>query len=73
MNNRALEPEVLSIPEPPFTKSWHPISHARLIHTLERAVENEGLVIADRHYSLSVSGDKVFGNWVLTGEKTSGT
>ena len=67
MNIRALEPEVLNVPEPAFTKSWHPISHARLIETLSTVIEKEGLQIAEKHYSLSGSGDKVFGEWILTG------
>jgi len=68
MNKRTIEPEVLAIPEPAFTKTWHPIGHARLIENLARAVEKEGLTITDRLYSLSESGDKVFGEWVLTGD-----
>ena len=68
MNTRALEPEVLAIPEPAFTKTWHPVGHQRLIETLETVVQKEGLEITDRHYSLSRSGDKVFGEWILTGD-----
>jgi len=68
MNTRALEPEVLAIPEPAFTKTWHPVGHHRLIETLETVVQKEGLQIEDRHYSLSGSGDKVFGEWVITGD-----
>jgi hypothetical protein len=62
---RVNESIVMAIPEPPFTKSWSPVSHARVINTLEQACKNTGLNIMARDYSLNVKGTRMFGVWDL--------
>ncbi len=62
---RVKESVVKAIPEPPFTKSWNPVSHARVIDTLEHACKNTGLDIMARDYSLNVKGTRMFGVWDL--------
>lgn len=62
---RVMESVVKAIPEPPFTKSWNPVSHARVIDTLEQACKNTGLNVMARDYSLNVKGTRMFGVWDL--------
>jgi len=70
----ALVPEesVLAVPEPEFTSSWHPISHARLIHALEDAAGQSGIRVKSRQYSLSASMMRMFGVWNLEGTVSDG-
>lgn len=56
---------VRSVPEPQFTKTWHPVSHARVIDALQTAVIEAGLGIEAREYSLNASGTRMFGAWTL--------
>jgi len=56
---------VRSVPEPEFTATWHPVSHARVIDALQAAVKEAGLGIMKREYSLNDSGTRMFGAWTL--------
>ncbi|RLC68493.1 MAG: hypothetical protein DRH97_02955 [Chloroflexi bacterium] len=56
---------VRSVPEPEFTKTWHPVSHSRVIDALQGAVIEAGLGIREREYSLNHSGTRMFGSWTL--------
>lgn len=56
---------VRSIPEPVFTETWHPVSHARVIDALQAAVIEAGIGIVEREYSMNVSGTRMFGAWTL--------
>jgi hypothetical protein len=69
---RVEESAVKAIPEPPFTKTWNPVSHARVIDTLEHACKDTGLNIMARDYSLNVKGTRMFGVWDLD-YKTNGS
>ncbi len=60
---RVSEAEVMSVEEPDFTKTWHPISHAKVVTSLNKACEERGLVTRERTYSLSKDGGKMFGVW----------
>jgi hypothetical protein len=62
---RVDEATVKAIPEPAFTKTWHPVSHARVIAAMELAVESKGINIVARDYSLNKDGSKMFGSWDL--------
>jgi hypothetical protein len=62
---RVSEAQVMAVPEPEFTKTWHPVSHARVITALEVATREIGLEIRNREYSLSKLGTKMFGAWDL--------
>lgn len=68
MNPRTTEIEVRAVPEPAWTSTWHPVGHARLIDTMNLVADKEGLNVVDKHYSLSATGDKMFGEWVLEGD-----
>ena len=56
---------VMEIPEPEFTKSWHPLQHAKIITALENACEKHNLGVMDERYSMSANGSKMFGVWNL--------
>ena len=62
----ATESVVRMVPEPEFTKSWHPVSHGKVIDSLELAVKNYGLDIVKRQYSLHNKGMNMFGTWHLS-------
>ena len=72
ITQRVPEAEVMAIPEPPFTKSWHPISHGRLINALNDSVKSAGLSVRNREYSLNETGTKMFGVWQLFGSQSLG-
>lgn len=62
---RVSEAEVLAIPEPEWTKSWHPVGHGKVIEVLDRAVTDLGLEVAGKEYSLTAEGANMFGSWEL--------
>ena len=64
---RVGEQEVRAVIEPEFTKTWHPVSHARVLNSMEAAVEQTGMEIKSRQYSLSREGLQMFGVWNLSG------
>lgn len=59
------ESEVLAIREPAFTKSWHPMSHGKVIEAAHNALHLEGIEIKKKEYSLSKNGLNMFGIWQL--------
>ena len=56
---------VMAVPEPEFTKSWHPLQHAKILTALEGACEQHNLGVMDERYSMSGNGSKMFGVWNL--------
>lgn len=62
---RVTEEEVKAVPEPQFTKTWHPISHAKVINGIEGAVKDTGMDIVKKEYSLTSTGSNMFGVWTL--------
>ena len=68
---RVPEAKVVAVPEPPFSKTWHPVNHARLIRTLYDTVHEAGMVIENREYSMNQSGTKMFGAWQLSGARNT--
>lgn len=63
------EQEVRSVQEPEFTKSWHPVSHGKVIDALEMAVDGRNLGIIGKNYSLNKTGMNMFGTWRLERKK----
>ena len=51
MSKSVTEGLVRSIPEPEFTDTWHPVSHAKVLDALEASVHNVGLDIVSKQYS----------------------
>lgn len=50
--NRVTEEIVRKEPEPAFTDSWHPFSHAKILDAMEIATKESGLKIVNREYSI---------------------
>jgi hypothetical protein len=65
MTNFASESEVIAVPEPAFTETWHPVSHGRVIGALEQATADEGIDVVSKSYSMSENGARMFGTWRL--------
>lgn len=63
---RVFEDEVLSVPAPEWTDTWHPVSHRQLIESLETATKDRGLEVIRRSYELSPSGATLFGTWAIS-------
>lgn len=57
------EQVVKAIPEPDFTDTWHPISHAKVINSLELACQDAQIGITKRTYSINKTGTRMFGVW----------
>lgn len=62
---RATEAEVMAVPAPAWTKTWHPVSHKQVIEATALAVRQAGLDIVNKEYSLNKSGTRMFGVWNL--------
>jgi hypothetical protein len=62
---RVSEAIVRSIPEPEFTKTWHPVSHSRVIDSLQAACDNHGIKVVNKEYSITKNGGRMFGVWSL--------
>lgn len=64
-STRVGEAEVMAVPEPAFTKTFHPTSHAKLITALDRAATSHGLAVKSKNYTLSENGARMFGTWMV--------
>jgi hypothetical protein len=61
----AEEKEVIAVPEPEWTDTWHPTSHKRVISAVTNTLEEKGLGARNKHYSLAGNGNNCFASWVL--------
>lgn len=62
---RVTEDEVLMVQEPAYTKTWHPMSHKKVIDATGMALREYNLSIEKKEYSLSKDGKNMFGVWTL--------
>jgi len=56
---------IRSVPEVPWTKSWHPVHHGIVLDNMMNAAEEIGMTINKRQYSVSNDGMNMFGVWTL--------
>jgi len=63
---RVFEDDVLAVPAPEWTDTWHPVSHKQVIESLETATRDRGLEVIRRSYELSRSGATLFGTWAIS-------
>ncbi len=63
--NRVTEAEVLAVPEPTFTPTWHPVSHAKIVNAVQTVCEDRGIGIINQEYSMNQSGTKLFASYGL--------
>lgn len=67
----ATEDQVFAVPQPEFTDSWHPMSHADVVRSMKDAAEACDLEIVDTRYDLTKNGLNLFGTMSLTGSLAS--
>ena len=67
-NLRTEEHLVRRVPQPEFTKSWHPISHNSLLDAMYDTLDVLDTRILDTDYTLSEDGMNLFGTWTLDTE-----
>jgi hypothetical protein len=60
--------EVMSIPAPPFTKSWHPFSHADVIRSIHIGAEVNNLEITSERYDMTGGGANMFASYTVEGD-----
>ena len=58
--NRVTEEEVFNVPDVPFTKSFHPVSHRDFIMSVKESIRAVGLDIVSSEYVLSAGGHQMF-------------
>ncbi len=66
---RATEEEVLAVEAPPFTESWHPFPHKDVVHAIGTVVQEQGLEVIHKDYSLSKDNQRLFAVWSLAGDE----
>lgn len=59
------EKRVCSIPEPPFTATWHPHSHKKVVEATAMALEKFKIPVEEKTYSLSTTGANMMGLWTI--------
>ena len=64
--NRVSEAEVISVPDVPFTRTFHPIHHRDVISAVKEGVQAVGLDITRTEYVLAAEGMKMFGVYDLS-------
>ena len=60
---RTDEQMVRSVPQPKFTDTWRPFSHATILDVVGNATSKLGLEIGRKSYSLDKTGANMFGLW----------
>jgi hypothetical protein len=65
VTKRVDEAEVMAIPAPEWTDTWHPVSHGLIINALGRACHGAGIEVTGREYSVNEPGTRMFGVWNL--------
>lgn len=59
--------EVMTIPAPSFTRSWHPHSHADVIRAIHIGAEVNSLDITSERYDLTGNGSNMFASYTVEG------
>ena len=67
---RVPEAMVMEVAPPEWTETWHPVSHRDVVLSLGKAVEQVGLQVLHKEYSLNRVGTRMFASWAV--EKTGG-
>lgn len=57
--------EVMAIPAPAYTKTWHPVPHADVIRSLDKVLQVKGVGVMGETYSVTNKGNNMFGAWTL--------
>lgn len=62
---RVTRNEIMAIPAPEYTKTWHPVPHKMVIEALDTVIESQGIGLISETYSVKNQGRNVFGTWTL--------
>lgn len=62
---RLTEESIIAIPQPDFTKSWHPHSHGAVIEATATAVKQFNLTVSEKTYSVARQGSNMMGLWAV--------
>jgi hypothetical protein len=65
---RVEESVVRAVPEPEFTETWKPVSHARVLDAMYTVLDQKNAEIVSSNYTLTANGARLFGSWVIDGE-----
>ena len=57
--------EVMAIPAPAYTKTWHPVPHKDVIESLDLVTRKAGVGVMQETYSVTNKGANMFGAWTL--------
>jgi len=71
-SKRVDEATVFGIPEPEFTRTWHPVAHQKVATAVINAVEKTGMEIVRREYSIAQKGMLCFAAYTLSNKFNGG-
>lgn len=57
--------ELASIPAVPYTETWHPVHHAEVIETVDKALEERNLPVNNMSIEVTKGGKDMFANYYL--------
>jgi len=63
---RVPEDEVMSVPMPQWTETWHPIAHKMCVQTVLKTLQEISVPVHHKEYSMSVDGKKAYGVYVIS-------
>ena len=69
----ATRSEVMAVPAPQFTDTWHPVSHAEVLRAVFAGIEYNGMNISRDHHSMTQNGNNLFSVFTLADMTQDGT
>lgn len=64
--------ELRAVPVPEATRTWHPVSHDRVVEMTTSALTNAGYKIEQSHFGLAKHGKRLFGTFDVQSEIAGG-
>ncbi len=68
MSRQYTREDAMSIPEPEFTETWKPVSHATVIESIDNAVAELNMKRVAERYTLTKEGKNMFATYSLEGQ-----
>lgn len=59
---------VMAVPQPSFTSTWHPVSHAEVLRALFASAEANNVEIVSEKHSLASNGSNLFSTFTINGD-----
>jgi len=63
--NFATRADVMAVPQPAFTSTWHPFAHGDVIRGIREATQLNNLDVTDEEYCLTSNGANLFATWTV--------